>query len=50
VFAHVEDGVEGMIPLSSISDDSDITVGKEVEVEITNIDTNERRIDFVLKG
>lgn len=50
VFATVNGSVEGMIPLSSISENSDIAVGKEVDVEITHIDTKERRIDFVLKG
>lgn len=45
VFANL-DGVEGMIPLSSIPQDKELKIGQEIPVVIEIIDPKKHRLDF----
>jgi small subunit ribosomal protein S1 len=52
MFVHVRDGVEGLIPQNEIvapGDDKAFKIGDEVEAEIANIDTQERRITLSMR-
>jgi small subunit ribosomal protein S1 len=52
MFVHVRDGVEGLIPQNEIvapGEDKAFKIGDEVEAEIANIDTQERRITLSMR-
>ncbi len=52
MFVHVRDGVEGLIPQNEIvspGEDKAFKVGDEVDAEIANIDTQERRITLSMR-
>ncbi len=56
VFVHVRDGVEGLIPQNDLvlakdetGKDKTLRAGDELEAEIANIDTQERRITLSMK-
>jgi small subunit ribosomal protein S1 len=52
MFVHVRDGVEGLIPQNEIvgqTEDKTFKVGDELDAEIANIDTQERRITLSMR-
>jgi small subunit ribosomal protein S1 len=56
IFVEIEEGIEGLIHSSQLGLDRDANIrefyqeGKEIESEVTNIDTNERRISLSIKA
>lgn len=50
VFASVEDGVEGLISISSIPDDQELKVGQEINVRIEALDAGKRRLDLLYQA
>jgi ribosomal protein S1 len=55
-FVNLEEGVEGMVHISELSEErimhpeQVVKVGDKIKVEITNIDTRERKISLSVKG
>ena len=46
IFAEIKEGIEGMLPLSSLPSDFDGKIGQLVKVTITNLDAQKRQLDL----
>lgn len=46
IFVRIEEGVEGMVTLSSVPEDEQLSVGQKILVKIGSIDANNRQLDL----